>query len=75
MSTEIVYTQKRGRKPKHRLAPAKIPIELNDQFEAAKAATGDTHTQAVETAIGLYVKSARRRIKGASEVLGTKDRS
>lgn len=50
-----------GRPSKHRLAPAKIPHELNDRFEAAKVVTGDTHTQAVEEAIRLYVEAAAKR--------------
>lgn len=52
-------------KPKHRLEPAKIPLDLNDEFVAAKAAAGDTHTQAVEEAVRLYVKAAKRRVKAA----------
>ncbi|GIL41223.1 hypothetical protein TMPK1_34600 [Rhodospirillales bacterium TMPK1] len=46
---------------KHRLESVKIPIELNEEFVQARDALGHTHTQAVETAIELYVKKAQRR--------------
>ncbi len=49
--------KKRGRKPKHRLAPAKIAIDLNGRFEAARDAAGHTHTEAIEEAIRLYVEA------------------
>jgi hypothetical protein len=48
-------------RPKHRLSPAKIPLDLNDEFEAAKAAAGQTHTEAIEEAVRLYVKAVKRR--------------
>lgn len=51
---------------KHRLSPAKIPIDLNNEFEEAKSQTGDTHTQAVEQSIRLYVKAAKRKAKASS---------
>ncbi len=45
---------------KHRLESVKIPIELNEEFVEAKDGLGHTHTQAVEEAIALYVKKAKR---------------
>lgn len=58
-----------GRPSKHRLSPAKIPHALNTEFEAARAVTGDTHTQAVEAAIRLYVEvTARGRKDGDTPI-------
>lgn len=48
---------------KHRLAPAKIPLELNEQFEAMKESLGLTHTQAVEHCIEKAVKAWQRSQK------------
>lgn len=54
-----------ARPTKHRLEPAKIPHDLNAEFMAAKEKTGDTHTNAVEEAVRLYVKAAKKRAKAA----------
>ena len=52
---------------KHRLSPAKIPLDLNDEFEKAKRTNDHTHTEAIEESIRLYVKTTKRRARRASE--------
>jgi predicted DNA-binding protein len=51
---------------KHRLESVKIPIELNEKFVEARDALGHTHTQAVEEAIEMYVRRAKRSTSGPS---------
>jgi metal-responsive CopG/Arc/MetJ family transcriptional regulator len=48
-------------KPKHRLSPVKIPIELNQELEECREKLGHTHTQAIEEAVRLYVRAAKRK--------------
>lgn len=47
-------------KTRDRLAPVKIPIALNAEFVKLRELCGDTHTQAIEAAIRLYVESKRQ---------------
>ena len=53
------------RRHKQRLGPAKIPFSLNEEFVAAKTVAGDTHTVAMEKAIGLYVDKVRADVTSA----------
>lgn len=50
-------------RPKHRLSPVKIPIDLNEELEESRAKVGHTHTQAIEEAVRLYVRWAKRQSK------------
>jgi hypothetical protein len=52
-------------KPKHRLSPVKIPIELNHELEECREHLGHTHTQAIEEAVRLYVQAAKKRKREA----------